>query len=182
MRTTFLLLVLSISIFGYSQVTKTINVETPGSLSTLLSEDEKSTVTDLTVTGTIDARDIKCIRDQIAKITNLDLSNANISAFEGNATSSVTTSFNANEMPRSSFYRSGSAVSVTPLTTIMLPNSLTSIGDYAFYLCTNIKSIFIGNSISNIGEYAFEGCLGLTTVTMGNSVKTIQKEAFGYCS
>lgn len=181
MRTTFLLLVLSISLLGYSQVTKTINVETAGSLSTLLTEDEKNTVTDLTVTGTINAWDIKCIRDQIANITNLDLSNANIAAFEGTATSSVTTSFPANEMPRSSFYRSGSSVAVTPLKMIILPNSLTSIGDYAFYLCTNMTSIYIGNSISNIGEYAFEGCFGLTSVTMGNSVTTIKKEAFGFC-
>lgn len=182
MRTTFLLLVLTVATYNYSQVTKTINVETAGSLSTILTEDEKSTITDLTLSGTIDARDIKCIRDQIANITNLDLSNSNITAYNGTATSSATNTYLSNEMPRSSFYRSGSSTSVTNLTTIILPKSLTSIGDYAFYLCTNIKSIYIGNSITNIGEYAFEGCYGLNSVIMGNSVISIKKEAFGYCN
>lgn len=182
MRTTFLLLVLTLTTFNYSQVLKTINIETAGTLSTILTEDEKSTITDLTVSGTIDARDIKCIRDQIANITNLDLSNSNITAYNGPATSSATNTYLSNVMPRSSFYRSGSSTSVTNLTTIILPKSLTSIGDYAFYLCTNIKSIYIGNSITNIGEYAFEGCSGLNTLIMGNSVTSIQQEAFGYCS
>jgi len=180
MRTTFLLLVLSVSIFGHAQVTKTINLETSGSLSTLLTEDEKSTITDLTVTGTIDARDIKCMRDQIAHITNLDLSNSNIATYEGIATSTLTNSYPANEMPRASFYRSGSSTSTTPLASIILPNSLTSIGANAFYLCT-LKSIYIGNSITNIGVEAFEACYGLTTVTMGNSVTSIQNNAFHYC-
>lgn len=166
---------------GHSQVSKTINVQTPGSLSTLLTEDEKSTVTNLTLTGTIDARDIKCMRDQIAHITNLDLSNANIAAYEGIATSTLSNSYPANEMPKSSFYRSGSSTSVTTLASITLPNSLTSIGANAFYLCTYLKSIYIGNSITNIGVEAYEGCYGLTTVTMGNSVTTIQNNAFHYC-
>jgi len=181
MRTTLFLLLISVSILGHSQVSKTINVQTPGSLSTLLTEDEKSTVTDLTLTGTIDARDIKCMRDQIAHITNLDLSNANIAAYEGIATSTLSNSYPANEMPKSSFYRSGSSTSVTTLASITLPNSLTSIGANAFYLCTYLKSIYIGNSITNIGVEAYEGCYGLTTVTMGNSVTTIQNNAFHYC-
>lgn len=182
MRTTFLLFLLSISIFGHTQVSKIIKVETAGSLSTLLTEDEKSTVTDLTITGTIDARDLKCIRDQIAHITNLDLSNVNIAAYEGVATSTLTNSYPANEMPRASFYRSGSSISTTTLASIILPNSLTSIGANAFYLCTYLNSIYIGNSITNIGDEAFEACYGLTTVTMGNSVTTIQSNAFHYCS
>jgi len=181
MRTTLFLLLISVSILGHSQVSKTINVQTPGSLSTLLTEDEKSTVTNLTLTGTIDARDIKCMRDQIAHITNLDLSNANIAAYEGIATSTLSNSYPANEMPKSSFYRSGSSTSVTTLASITLPNSLTSIGANAFYLCTYLKSIYIGNSITNIGVEAYEGCYGLTTVTMGNSVTTIQNNAFHYC-
>jgi len=181
MRTTFLLLFLSLSIIGQSQVSKTINLETAGSLSTLLSEEEKSTITDITVTGIIDARDVKCMRDQIANLANLDLSNANIAAFDGIATSSISYSYPANEMPKYSFYNGTSAKAKKTLVSIILPSSLTSIGQYAFYLCENIKSIYIGNSITNIGLESFKGCYGLTTVTMGNSVKTIQNNAFQYC-
>lgn len=181
MKTTFLLLVLSVSILGHSQVSKIMNVETPGSLSTLLTEDEKSTITNLTVTGNIDARDVKCMRDQIANLANVDLSNVNIAAFEGIATSSANYSYPANEMPRLSFYNGVSAKAKKTLSSIILPQSLTSIGQYAFYLCENIKSIYIGNSISNIGIESFEGCYGLATVTMGNSVTSIQSNAFHYC-
>jgi len=181
MRTTFLLLVLTVATFIHSQVTKTINVETAGSLSTILTEDEKSTITDLTVSGTIDARDIKCMRDQIANLTNIDLSTANIVAFEGIATSSAYYSYAANQMPRLSFYNGVSSKAKETLVSVILPNSLTTIEPYAFRLCKNIKSIYIGNSITTIGTEAFEGCYGLTTVTMGNSVTTIQQDAFHYC-
>jgi len=181
MKTTFLLLFLSISILGKSQVLKEINVEIAGSLSTSLTESEKSTVTDLTVTGTINALDIKCMRDQITYLTNIDLNDANIAAFDGIALSSVSYSYPANEMPRLSFYNGTAGKAKTTLVSIILPNSLTSIGEYAFRLCENIKSIYIGNSITNIGREAFEGCSGLTTVTMGPSVTTIQRDAFHYC-
>ncbi|MEA4975055.1 MAG: leucine-rich repeat domain-containing protein [Paludibacter sp.] len=181
MRTTFLLLVLTVASFIHSQVIKTINVETAGTLSTILTEDEKSTITDLTVSGTIDARDIKCMRDQIANLTNIDLSTANIVAFEGIATSSAYYSYAANQMPRLSFYNGVSSKAKETLVSVILPNSLITIEPYAFRLCKNIKSIYIGNSITTIGTEAFEGCFGLTTVTMGNSVTTIQEDAFHYC-
>lgn len=181
MRKTFLLLVFSVSIIGHSQVKKTINVDVAGSLSTLLTEDEKSTINDLTVSGTIDARDVKCMRDQIEFLTNLDLSAVNIVAFDGIATSSANYSYGANQMPRLSFYNGVSTKAKKTLVSIILPNSLTTIEPYAFRLCENLKSIYIGNSITSIGEEAFEGCFGLTTVTMGNSVTTIQKNAFHYC-
>ena len=181
MRTTFLLIFLTFSILGKSQIAKEINVETAGSLSTLLTESEKSTVTDLTVTGTINALDIKCMRDQITYLTNIDLSDANIAAFDGIALSSVSYSYPANEMPRSSFYNGTAGKAKITLVSILLPSSLTSIGEYAFYLCENIKSINIGNLITNIGSRSFMGCYGLTAVTMGPSVITIQREAFQYC-
>ena len=45
-----------------------------------------------------------------------------------------------------------------------IPNSVTSIGDYAFYGCNGLTSITIPNSVTSIGEEAFEGCFGLTDV------------------
>lgn len=181
MKTSLLLLFLSISVIGKCQVLKQINVGTAGTLSTLLTEDEKSTVTDLTVTGIINALDIKCMRDQIANLKNLNLSNADIAAFTGIATSNVSYSYPANEMPRFSFYNGTSGKAKKTLVSVILPNSLTSIGQSAFYLNENIKTIYIGNLITNIGAESFKGCYGLTTVTMGNSVTTIQAEAFNYC-
>jgi len=60
----------------------------------------------------------------------------------------------------------------------IIGNNVTSIGDYAFYNCTNLTSVTIGNGVTTIGSFAFEGCSGLTSVTcwaknvptMGSSV------------
>ena len=59
-----------------------------------------------------------------------------------------------------------------------IPNSVTSIGDYAFDWCSGLTSVTIPNSVTSIWEGAFENCSGLTSVTIGNSVTSIGKEAF----
>ena len=64
----------------------------------------------------------------------------------------------------------------------VLPNSVTSIGDYAFYYCTGLTSITIPNSVTSIGDWAFRGCSGLTSITIPNSVTSIGDAAFFYCS
>ena len=65
--------------------------------------------------------------------------------------------------------------------TTVIPNSVTSIGDYAFY-GSGLTSITIPNSVTSIGSSAFSGCSSLTSVTMGNGVTTIGESAFSYCS
>jgi hypothetical protein len=54
---------------------------------------------------------------------------------------------------------------MTNLTSITIPSSVTSIGNYAFEDCTGLTSIEIPNSVTSIGNYAFEDCTGLTSVT-----------------
>ena len=68
------------------------------------------------------------------------------------------------------------------LTSIVIPNSVTSIGDAAFYYCHKLKSVTIGNSVTTIGYHAFDGCSDLTSVTIGNSVTSIDIGAFWFCS
>ncbi len=63
-----------------------------------------------------------------------------------------------------------------------IPDSVTSIGSYAFYGCTNLTSVVIPNSVTNIGGYAFEDCSGLTSVTIPDSVTSIGFEAFKGCN
>jgi hypothetical protein len=65
-------------------------------------------------------------------------------------------------------------------TSYAIPNSITTIGNYAFYLCT-IDSITIGNSVVTIGDRAFGGC-PLNSVIIGNSVTTIGDGAFWNCT
>ncbi len=65
---------------------------------------------------------------------------------------------------------------------IVIPNSVTSIGSYAFYDCSGLTSVTIPNSVTSIGNCAFFGCSGLTSVTIGNSVTSIGNKAFYNCS
>ena len=62
--------------------------------------------------------------------------------------------------------------------TTVIPNSVTSIGDYAFGGCTGLTSVTIPNSVTSIGSSAFEFCSGLTSVTFDNSTPTLGDKVF----
>jgi len=68
------------------------------------------------------------------------------------------------------------------LTSITIPNSVTSIGMGGFSLCSNLTSVTIGNGLKNIGEYAFSSCSSLTSITIPNSVTSIGDFAFSGCT
>ena len=65
---------------------------------------------------------------------------------------------------------------------ITIPNSVTSIGSYAFWGCGSLTSIVIPDSVTSIGSYAFRGCDSLTSIVIPNSVTSIGSYAFGDCS
>lgn len=68
------------------------------------------------------------------------------------------------------------------LTSITIPNSVISIGTYAFYLCSNLTNAIIGNSVTNIGTYAFYYCSSLASVTIGSGVTAIGDYSFYNCN
>ena len=169
---------------------KVVDVETAGTLSTLLTADEAATLTALTVTGSINKADLDTLNGMPALAT-LDLSGANIVA-----SSDGETSYAENTIPDRTFMSNKS------LKNVVLPNSLVTIGDEAFYMteletvdlsnCAELKEIlayafgsiqetlttvsFKGCSkLESIGEYAFTndkviasidftGCTSLTTI------------------
>jgi hypothetical protein len=68
------------------------------------------------------------------------------------------------------------------LTSVTIPDSVTSIGGSAFYDCTGLTSVTIGNSVTNIGNLAFYNCSKLTSITIPDSVTSIGSSAFSGCS
>ncbi len=68
------------------------------------------------------------------------------------------------------------------LTSVTIPNSVTTISESAFFQCNGLTSVTIPNSVTTIGKYTFSGCGGLTSVTIPSSVTAIGKSAFSYCN
>ena len=69
----------------------------------------------------------------------------------------------------------------TVITSVIIPDSVTNIGDNAFTLCTKLCSIIIGNSVTNIGYRAFFNCFNLLSITIPDSVTSIGSNAFAGC-
>ncbi|MEA4983213.1 MAG: leucine-rich repeat protein [Paludibacter sp.] len=175
MKKLLLLLNLSIlSIYLYGQVTRTANVATPGTLASVASS-YLTTVTNLTVTGTIDARDFVTMRDKMTSLTTIDLSSVLINSYidaGANLGLGNNWEYKANGIPDFAF--------VTPLykaktilKKIILPLNSTSIGESAFDGCTGLENIIIGSAMSIISSYAFFDCSGLTSFNINTIVPPV---------
>lgn len=75
----------------------------------------------------------------------------------------------------------------TNATEVVIPEEInglpvTSIGGYAFYACSKLKSVTIPDTISSIGQFAFHKCDKLESVTLPESVKSIGYGAFYSCT
>lgn len=174
MKKLLLLLNLSIlSIYLYGQVTRTANVATPGTLASVASS-YLTTVTNLTLTGSIDARDFVTIRNYMTALSVLDLSNVSIVAYSGYGGTGGTniSNYSANKIPEYAFiyeeYLSGGNPNYYPpnksITSIILPANLTSIGKNAFSYCKALLSLTIGAKVNTIDDYAFSSCTALTSL------------------
>ena len=65
---------------------------------------------------------------------------------------------------------------------VVIEDSVTTIGSYAFEYCTGLTSVTIPDSVTSIGEEAFRGCTGLTSITIPDSVTSIGGSAFSSCT
>lgn len=183
----FLLLVL-ITTTSIGQVYKTINT-TAGTLSSKLGSISSpysltNTITNLTITGTINAQDFAHMQFNMPNLAVLDISSVTISSYNGSGgpNGSSTLSYPGNEIPAYSFYNGSIFKGKTSLKTIILPNSINSIGLSAFGECSGLTSIVLPSSTISIGELAFYKCDMLSSITIPNSVSSIGANAFNGCS
>ncbi len=167
-----------------------------------------SLINHLVIVDTIDARDFKTMRDEMPNLKIVDLSKAIITSYNGYEGCGEKRIFRykANKIPEFAFYSPSLAKGKSSLKTIILPESIKSIGDYAFTNCLNLSgtleipasvtdtigrqafsycSQLTGLKLSGskfIAQSAFQGCSGLTgTVIIPDSVVSIQAWAFSYC-
>ena len=144
-----------------------VNVETAGTLSTLLSNPDK----EVKVTGVINGTDIKYIRELVTAgtVTKLDWSGVRIVAGGVAYYESYTTQNDI--IGEKMFYN------CSKLQAMVLPSTITSVKNAAFS-GTGLKSIDIPNSVRSIGEDAFAYCGSLATVVIGKKVTTLSKGTF----
>lgn len=157
----------------------TITNNVAGNLATALGTNLTSCKT-LTVTGNIDARDFKTMRDAMTALTTIDLSGATIVQYTGtegtSSSNSTSITYPANELPTKAFSGKTNLISLTS------PSSMTAVGTYAFYNCNNLVTMNIPVSVTTIKVFAFSGCSSLTSVTIPKLVTTLGNNAFYNCS
>lgn len=155
-------------------------VSTAGGLSSAITAagGTLDTITNLTVTGTIDARDFLLMKTNMPVLTEIDLSEATIDAYTGTEGTNGTKSYvyNKDEIPAYAFYGESDLIAIT------IPSSANKIGYGAFGECTSLKTITFSSLVFAIGGYAFYGCTALTTITLPSPLKTIGTNGFAKCS
>ena len=155
------------------------NVVTPGTLKSLIAARGELYIFDMKVTGNIDARDIKCLRDNNPALAFLDLTETTISDYIISAGTPDEHLSPANELPTSAFANSRGTSS---LVSIKLPNTITAIGESAFSGCTALTEVIFPPSLTTIGNNAFSGCTAFKSFNIPNTIKTIGVGVFSDCS
>ena len=150
----------------------TLNVPYPGALSSMLTHEERQTITSLTLTGEIDASDFQFMRDSLPVLASLDLSQVTVTG---------------NEIPNEAFCSynkdKGDYDGKKALTSVRIPPSIKSIGERAFRGC-NIISLDLSNctSLEIIGIQAFKENKQLTEIKLPESISEIGGAAFNGCA
>jgi len=192
------LLFIATSAFGQDDV---FNVETPGTLSELIGEDNVKNYTSLTVTGDLNGDDIAFIREMAEwSLEELDLSEANI--VEGGGpyyTTSYESYYTSNDtvgpymfhwlyltkiaLPNSAVYLGEEALSENEdLTEVIIGSGIKAFGDMAFYNCESLEEITIPGNVEYLGGYTFFMCSALKTVNFNEGLKEIGTMCFYFCT
>ena len=144
--------------------TKTLS----GSIDEVTSQIASNTDVDLeiTVTGSVTAAQITDLSNALNNLENGHTAKVDMSGVTG------ITQFSDNAFS----YCEG-------ISEIILPNTITTIGESLFMCCANLKTIDLSllTSLSSLGDYCFSTCTELTSITLPNSLTTLGEECFSMC-
>lgn len=139
-----------------------------GNLSEILTEPELSSMTYLKLSGTIDARDFRTMRDLMPLLNIIDLSETSIVSYSGTGGTSygINRYYPDNTIPDNAFFLGISTENKIALSEILFPLSMKAIGNYAFYNCSELSAAHLPSGVSSIGNSAFRYCEKLSAITV----------------
>ena len=189
----FISLLMTLPLISLAESKKTIHVETAGSLSTLISADEKYTITDLTVSGSLNSTDLLFIREMVGsdivcsptagKVTKLDMSDARIifgyenyieDGFADSRGNYGNPGVEVRFASRNDVLGSCLFAGCDKLEEVKLPQSITEIGDYVFYFGWSLKSLTIPKNVKSIGKALFPFCESLVSLDVDKENTTFR--------
>ena len=134
-------------------------------------------ITSLTVSGTLDARDFRFIADSLRTVTTLDLSDVTIEAYSNvdEPVFGTTSSYPALTIPSTAFFGMN-------FKSVTLPSQLRTVGFAAFAGCADLAEVTLPATVDSIGGYAYSGCNSLTTVAIPATVRATGEGAFSRCA
>ena len=158
---------------------QSVHVGTAGTLESLVGTNNKDLVEELTVTGNLNFIDFEFIKTmsnlQLLDLSGLDNTTLPASCLEGTTIPTVLLPWNLTAIPNRAFYQSS-------ITSIYIPETVQTIGEYAFYQCKSIKgNLTIPDATTSIGNYCFQECTFDGTLTLGAELEIIGEQAFCYC-
>ena len=189
----------------------TVDVPTAGTLSNIIQSDKMYKITNLKITGSLNADDIRFIRKMAGCYYNgngskydghlqyLDLGSLSqisyVHSFEVYDENGYRSTLNDCLFPLAYLYNlktvvlpdlykdyNFSLMGCRNLTTAKMPDNLEKIGNNTFKDCSSLEDIRISPTVTSIGEYAFSGCSSLTDIQIPDNVTYIGKYAFHGCS
>ena len=162
----------------------TIQLEKAGTLPDRIGSSRKYTITNLKIIGEINGTDLRMIREMAGSnstgnstdgmLSVLDLSEAKI--VEG-GDCYYKDHYTSNDVIGSHAFSYCSG-----LTSLNLPDGITSIGSYAFHGCSGLTSLNLPDGITEIGGGTLAGCSGLTSLNLPDGITEIGSDAFSGCS
>ena len=142
-----------------------------GTLFEMISDAAQDTLSIITLGGRICGNDIIYLRDSL-KLKTIDMSQAKIVAGPGEYYGDYLTE---DDIVGTRLFAGMKA------NTIILPQEITTISNYAFYQNTRLSKVVLGNNVKSINNYAFSGCEALERITIPASVTEIGRQTFKGC-